>query len=104
MRFERKAVLAALRRQVEQGRAILAAAAGNGLVARVEDRGGADLIIVYNSGRYRMDGIASIAGMPTPLSGIWDAVRFCIWCRIRRWWPASTGSIRPGTCEPSWRN
>ena len=62
MRFERKAVLAALRRQVEQGRAILAAAAGNGLVARVEDRGGADLIIVYNSGRYRMDGIASIAG------------------------------------------
>ena len=62
MRFERKAVLAALRRQVEQGRAILAAAAGNGLVARVEDRGDTDLIIVYNSGRYRMDGIASIAG------------------------------------------
>lgn len=51
MRFERKAVLAALRRQVEQGRAILAAAAGNGLVARVEDRGDTDLIIVYKIGR-----------------------------------------------------
>ncbi len=62
MRFEREQVLAAMRAQVAQGKAILAAAAGNGLVARVEDKNGADAIIVYNSGRYRMNGIASIAG------------------------------------------
>ena len=62
MRFEREQVLAAMRARVAQGKAILAAAAGNGLVARVEDKNGADAIIVYNSGRYRMNGIASIAG------------------------------------------
>lgn len=62
MRFTREQVLAALRGRIDQGRAVLAAAAGNGLVARVEEKNGADLIIVYNSGRYRMNGIASIAG------------------------------------------
>lgn len=62
MRFEREQVLAALRARAAGGQAVLAAAAGNGLVARVEDKNGADLIIVYNSGRYRMNGIASIAG------------------------------------------
>lgn len=62
MRFEREQVLSALRARVAEGKAVLAAAAGNGLVARVEDKNGADLIIVYNSGRYRMNGIASIAG------------------------------------------
>ena len=62
MRFTREQVLAALRGRIAQGRAVLAAAAGNGLVARVEEKNGADLIIVYNSGRYRMNGIASIAG------------------------------------------
>lgn len=62
MRFEREQVLASMRARVAQGKAILAAAAGNGLVARVEDKNGADAIIVYNSGRYRMNGIASIAG------------------------------------------
>lgn len=62
MRLEREQVLGALCQRVAQGQMILAAAAGNGLIARVEDRAGADVIIVYNSGQYRMNGIASIAG------------------------------------------
>ncbi len=62
MRFDREEVLKNLNACIDGGRLVLAAAAGNGLMARVEEKAGADLIIVYNSGQYRMNGIASIAG------------------------------------------
>lgn len=62
MRFNREEVLSKLNACVENKSLVLAAAAGNGLMARVEEKAGADLIIVYNSGQYRMNGIASIAG------------------------------------------
>ena len=52
-----------LREQVAQGRPIIGAGAGTGLSAKCAQDGGADLIIIYNSGRYRMAGRGSLAGM-----------------------------------------
>jgi predicted TIM-barrel enzyme len=52
-----------LREQVEKGRPIIGAGAGTGISAKFAERGGVDLIIVYNSGRYRMAGRGSAAGL-----------------------------------------
>jgi len=54
--------LARLRRTVDQGGVIMGAGAGTGLSAKCAEAGGADLIIIYNSGRYRMAGRGSLAG------------------------------------------
>jgi predicted TIM-barrel enzyme len=59
----REPALARLRAQVERGRAIIGAGAGTGLSAKLAEAGGADLIIIYNSGRYRMAGRGSLAGL-----------------------------------------
>src|SRR5579864_5042456 len=59
----RKEALTRLRRQVETGRPIIGAGAGTGLSAKLAEAGGADLIIIYNSGRYRMAGRGSLAGL-----------------------------------------
>ena len=59
----RDEALARLREQVRQGRPIIGAGAGTGLSAKCAQDGGADLIIIYNSGRYRMAGRGSLAGM-----------------------------------------
>lgn len=52
-----------LRAQIAQGRPIIGAGAGTGLSAKCAEAGGADLIIIYNSGRYRMAGRGSLAGL-----------------------------------------
>jgi len=52
-----------LRDQVKQGKPIIGAGAGTGISAKFAERGGVDLIIVYNSGRYRMAGRGSAAGL-----------------------------------------
>jgi predicted TIM-barrel enzyme len=59
----RDEALARLRAQVEQRRPIIGAGAGTGLSAKLAEAGGADLIIIYNSGRYRMGGRGSLAGL-----------------------------------------
>jgi predicted TIM-barrel enzyme len=59
----RDEALAALREQVAAGRPIIGAGAGTGLSAKTAEAGGADLIIIYNSGRYRMAGRGSLAGL-----------------------------------------
>ena len=59
----RQAILQGLRAKVKRGETIIGAGAGTGLSAKCEDEGGVDLIIVYNSGRYRMAGRGSLAGM-----------------------------------------
>jgi predicted TIM-barrel enzyme len=59
----RAAALARLRAQVEAGKPIIGAGAGTGLSAKLAEAGGADLIIIYNSGRYRMGGRGSLAGL-----------------------------------------
>ena len=52
-----------LRAQVEAGKPIIGAGAGTGISAKFVERGGVDLIIIYNSGRYRMAGRGSLSGM-----------------------------------------
>jgi predicted TIM-barrel enzyme len=60
---KREEALARLRAQVSAGRPIVGAGAGTGLSAKSAEAGGADLIIIYNSGRYRMAGRGSLAGL-----------------------------------------
>ena len=62
MMISKQQIIEGLQKKIEAGEPIIATAAGAGLVARVEEKNGADLIVVYNSGLYRMNGIASIAG------------------------------------------
>jgi predicted TIM-barrel enzyme len=59
----RDEALARLRAQVDASVPIIGAGAGTGLSAKCAEAGGADLIIIYNSGRYRMGGRGSLAGL-----------------------------------------
>ena len=59
----REESLRRLRAQVAAGRPIIGAGAGTGISAKFTERGGVDLIIIYNSGRYRMAGRGSLAGL-----------------------------------------
>jgi|SRR5690242_137560 len=62
-RFERKALLEKFRHMIARGEPIVGAGAGTGLSAKCEEAGGVDLIVIYNSGRYRMAGRGSLAGL-----------------------------------------
>jgi predicted TIM-barrel enzyme len=61
--FRRKDILERLRAKVAAGRPIIGGGAGTGLSAKLEEAGGIDLIVIYNSGRFRMGGRGSLAGM-----------------------------------------
>jgi len=61
--MNRGEALERLRAEVDAGRPIIGAGAGTGLSAKCAEGGGADLIIIYNSGRYRMAGRGSLAGL-----------------------------------------
>ncbi len=61
--FTREQCLQRLRAQVAAGRPILGAGAGIGLSAKCAEAGGVDLLIIYNSGRFRMAGRGSLSGM-----------------------------------------
>jgi predicted TIM-barrel enzyme len=61
--YTRKEVCERLRATLKKGSAIIAGGAGTGISAKFIERGGADLIIIYNSGRFRMMGHGSTAGM-----------------------------------------
>lgn len=63
MSLSRKQVVEALRAEVAAGRTIVGAGAGTGISAKFIERGGADLIIIYNSGRFRMSGHSSMCGL-----------------------------------------
>src|SRR6266705_986337 len=61
--YTRKEVVQRLRDTLKAGKAIIAAGAGTGISAKFIERGGADLIIIYNSGRFRMMGHGSTCGL-----------------------------------------
>ncbi|MBI3971233.1 MAG: phosphoenolpyruvate hydrolase family protein [Chloroflexi bacterium] len=63
MRYTREQVLERLRAQIREGKPIIGAGAGTGISAKFAEAGGADLIIIYNSGRYRMAGHGSLSGL-----------------------------------------
>ena len=92
---------AKLRATLDGGGVIIGAGAGTGLSAKCAEAGGTDLIIIYNSGRYRMAGRGSLAGlMPY---GDANAIvhgdgpaRCCRSCATRRSSPASAAPTRSG--------
>jgi predicted TIM-barrel enzyme len=59
----RQEALGRLRQTVADGKPIIGCGAGTGISAKFSERGGADIIIIYNSGRYRMAGRGSLAGL-----------------------------------------
>ncbi|MBI3863274.1 MAG: phosphoenolpyruvate hydrolase family protein [Planctomycetia bacterium] len=61
--LSRAAILQRLRAKVAQGLPIVGGGAGTGISAKCEEAGGIDLIVIYNSGRFRMAGRGSLAGM-----------------------------------------
>ena len=61
--YTRKEVVERLRETLRQGKPIIAAGAGTGISAKFIEKGGGDIIIIYNSGRFRMAGHGSTAGL-----------------------------------------
>jgi predicted TIM-barrel enzyme len=62
-RFERAALVEKFKAMVARGEPIVGGGAGTGLSAKCQEAGGIDLIVIYNSGRYRMAGRGSLAGL-----------------------------------------
>jgi predicted TIM-barrel enzyme len=63
MLIPRNEILGRLHAQIAEGRPLIGCGAGTGLSAKMAEAGGADMIIIYNSGRYRMAGRGSLAGL-----------------------------------------
>jgi predicted TIM-barrel enzyme len=63
MQLTREAVLNRLRSNIDNRIPIIGGGAGTGISAKFEEAGGVDLIVIYNSGRYRMAGRGSLAGL-----------------------------------------
>lgn len=63
VKYARQQVLNLLRNTLSKGEPIIAAGAGTGISAKFAEAGGADLIVIYNSGRFRMAGHGSMAGL-----------------------------------------
>jgi predicted TIM-barrel enzyme len=61
--YTREEILKRLRAKVESGQPIIGGGAGTGISAKLEEAGGIDLIVIYNSGRFRMGGRGSLAGL-----------------------------------------
>src|SRR5207342_561928 len=62
-RFARQELLTKYREMIRRRQPIIGAGAGTGLSAKCEEAGGIDLIVIYNSGRYRMAGRGSLSGL-----------------------------------------
>ncbi len=59
----RKEIMEGYRKQIAEGKILLGVGAGTGITAKSSEKGGADMLIIYNSGRYRMAGRGSLAGL-----------------------------------------
>lgn len=82
--YSRQEVLGRLREEIRNGRPIIIAGAGIGLTAKFAEIGGADLIGVYNSGLFRMNGHGSRTGaclleMQMRSCWRWDSGLLCLW-------------------------
>ncbi|RCW41233.1 MULTISPECIES: phosphoenolpyruvate hydrolase family protein [unclassified Halanaerobium] len=63
MAFTRSEIRKRLQKEIDRGRTVVGAGAGTGISAKFAQKGEVDLIIIYNSGRYRMAGRGSLAGL-----------------------------------------
>ncbi len=62
-RMTRREIIAKFKEQVKSGKILVGVGAGTGITAKSSEAGGADMLIIYNSGRYRMAGRGSLAGL-----------------------------------------
>lgn len=62
-RYSREEIMARLRKTLKEGKPVIIAGAGDGFTAKLEERGGIDIIGVYNSGRFRHFGAGSLCGL-----------------------------------------
>ncbi|MFH5834163.1 phosphoenolpyruvate hydrolase family protein [Halalkalibaculum sp. DA384] len=62
-KWSRSEIVSNLKQKIAKGEPIIGGGAGTGISAKCEEAGGIDLIVIYNSGRYRMGGRGSLAGM-----------------------------------------
>ncbi|CAG7629949.1 phosphoenolpyruvate hydrolase family protein [Paenibacillus allorhizosphaerae] len=63
MPISRSEIIKSLKRKIAAGEPVIGAGAGTGISAKCEESGGADLIVIYNSGKFRMAGRGSLAGL-----------------------------------------
>jgi len=61
--YSRSEIIQNLKEKINSGQPIIGGGAGTGISAKCEEQGGIDLIVIYNSGRYRMAGRGSLAGL-----------------------------------------
>ena len=61
--FQRDGILAGLRAKVAEGKPVIGGGAGTGISAKMSEAGGIDLLVIYNSGRFRMGGRGSLSGL-----------------------------------------
>ncbi len=90
-RIARKDILDRFRGMIARGEPIIGGGAGTGLSAKCEEAGGIDLIVIYNSGRYRTAGRGSrwraCWPMATPTTSSWRwRAKCCRWFGTRRYW------------------
>lgn len=62
-KLTRKEIIAKFKQEVANGKILVGVGAGTGITAKSSEQGGADMLIIYNSGRYRMAGRGSLAGL-----------------------------------------
>ncbi len=62
-KMTRQEIIAMYKKEVSEGNILLGVGAGTGITAKSSEKGGADMLIIYNSGRYRMAGRGSLAGL-----------------------------------------
>ena len=70
MAESRTSILKRFRAKIARGEPIIGGGAGTGISAKWEEAGGIDLIVIYNSGRFRMAGHGSLAGLLPPWAGV----------------------------------
>ena len=62
-KMDRQSILKGFRERINSGEILLGVGAGTGITAKSSEAGGCDMLIIYNSGRYRMAGRGSLAGL-----------------------------------------
>ena len=101
-RFSRTDLLAKFHAMVQRGEPIVGGGAGTGLSAKCEEAGGVDLIVIYNSGRYRMAGRGSLAGlMPYGDANLSDqeALDLAAWITLQERRPDPRKGLLTGVLE-----
>ena len=90
-RMTRCEIMEMFKKEVREGRILVGVGAGTGITAKCSEKAGADMLIIYNSGRFRMAGRGSLSGLR--LFRKWGQ-RFFLWLGIHQYLPECAERIR----------